>query len=93
MIRSKILIGVLALLILPLMGCVMCSQSLDADYTARGGAWERHNPTSGRVGSAFSDAGAPASHVSAEENGASSVSPPDASYYEAARGPLLETPR
>ena len=34
-------------------GCAMCSSCDDYSYSAYGGAWERLDRTSGRVGSAF----------------------------------------
>jgi hypothetical protein len=40
-------------------GCAMCCAPFDWDYPCVGGRWERHNPTSGRVGSAFDEAGGP----------------------------------
>ena len=40
-------------------GCAMCCAPFDCDYTYQGGAWVRHNPSSGRVGSAFDEAGGP----------------------------------
>ncbi|HEX5105389.1 MAG TPA: hypothetical protein VFV87_16335 [Pirellulaceae bacterium] len=41
-------------------GCAMCCAPFDCYYLYQGGAWVRHNPTSGRVGSAFDEAGGPA---------------------------------
>ena len=40
-------------------GCAMCCAPYDYDYPFAGGRWVRHNPTSGRVGSAFDEAGGP----------------------------------
>ena len=40
-------------------GCAMCCAPFDCHYLYQGGAWVRHNPTSGRVGSAFDEAGGP----------------------------------
>jgi hypothetical protein len=37
----------------------MCCAPYDYDYPATGGRWERYNPSSGRVGSAFDEAGGP----------------------------------
>lgn len=45
---------------LPLLcstGCAICSSEFDNDYSAFGGAWERHDRRSGRVGSVFAPAG------------------------------------
>jgi hypothetical protein len=38
-------------------GCSMCARGYLDDYATVGGKWQRTNPTSGRVGSLFSDAG------------------------------------
>lgn len=50
-------------LVLPLLtlagGCAMCCAPYDGHYLYQGGAWVRHNPESGRVGSLFDEAGAP----------------------------------
>jgi hypothetical protein len=40
-------------------GCAMCCAPFDCYYLYQGGAWVRNNPTSGRVGSAFDEAGGP----------------------------------
>jgi hypothetical protein len=40
-------------------GCAMCCAPYDCHYLYQGGAWTRHNPTDGRVGSAFAEAGGP----------------------------------
>src|SRR5688572_1830660 len=44
-------------------GCAMCCAPFDFDYPSVPGRWVRHNPTSGRVGSAFDEAGGPADVV------------------------------
>jgi hypothetical protein len=53
----------LTLLTLPWLalagGCAMCCAPHDCDYLYQGGAWVRTNPSSGRVGSAFDNAGMP----------------------------------
>lgn len=41
-------------------GCAMCCAPHDCDYLCTTGRWVRHNPTSGRVGSRFDEAGGPA---------------------------------
>src|SRR6476659_1064885 len=41
-------------------GCATCCAPFDYHYLAQTGRWVRTNPTTGRVGSAFDDAGAPA---------------------------------
>jgi len=52
--------GLLLLLVASLAsGCAMCCAPFDCHYLYQGGAWARHNPTSGRVGSAFDEAGGP----------------------------------
>ena len=50
-------------------GCAMCCAPFDCDYPSVAGRWVRHNPSSGRVGSAFDEAGGPADVMvaSAEE--------------------------
>src|SRR4051812_1422028 len=41
-------------------GCAMCCAPYDLDYVSTTGRWIRNNPTSGRVGSMFDEAGSPA---------------------------------
>lgn len=55
----------LACLSLPAIssGCAMCCAPFDCDYPYIGGKWVRTNPSSGRVGSAFDEAGAPVAAV------------------------------
>ena len=55
------LLGLLPVLGLMLLssGCALCCAPYDCDYPFVGGRWVRHNPTSGRVGSAFDEAGGP----------------------------------
>jgi hypothetical protein len=50
-------------------GCATCCAPYDCDYISQAGRWARHNPSSGRVGSAFDEAGGPidATQVSATE--------------------------
>src|SRR5436309_12081759 len=40
-------------------GCAMCCAPFDYNYLVTGGRWARFNPSSGRVGSAFDEAGGP----------------------------------
>ena len=40
-------------------GCAMCCAPFDYDYIVSGGRWTRYNPSCGRVGSAFDEAGGP----------------------------------
>lgn len=62
-------------------GCAMCCAPFDCDYPSVPGRWMRHNPTSGRVGSAFDEAGGPA--------GVEQASATDSSVqYEELRGML-----
>jgi hypothetical protein len=44
-------------------GCATCCAPYDCDYLVTGGRWTRHNPSSGRVGSAFDEAGGPSDVV------------------------------
>ena len=46
-------------------GCAMCCAPFDYDYQSVAGRWVRNNPSSGRVGSAFDEAGGPADVVAA----------------------------
>ena len=46
-------------------GCAMCCAPYDYDYPFQGGRWVRNNPSSGRVGSAFDEAGGPVDVVPA----------------------------
>ena len=68
--------------LLPLVGCAYCQSPFDQHYGAQGGSWHRHNPTEGRVGSAFSDAGSPVGEPIEAPAGSELTSPPEA-YYEA----------
>jgi hypothetical protein len=40
-------------------GCAICCAPFDYNYLVTGGRWTRYNPSSGRVGSAFDEAGGP----------------------------------
>ena len=75
-----------SLIILPLAGCAMCAGPFDSDYSAEGGAWERHDPSHGRVGSAFSDAGAPRSENNAPDGATDDAELNPDAYYEASPG-------
>jgi hypothetical protein len=58
---ARLAAGLLLLTVASLTsGCAMCCSPYDCHYLYQGGAWVRHNPTSGRVGSAFDEAGGPA---------------------------------
>ena len=48
----------LAFFVLPLGGCRICLDTHDLDYPAYGGAWQRTQRDSGRVGSVFDPGGA-----------------------------------
>ena len=76
-------------MVLPLVGCAYCANTFDTHYEAEGGVWDRHNPTEGRVGSAFSDAGAPIGEPTNAPVPTEAEVPPEA-YYEAI--PVSETP-
>ena len=69
----------LAMIVLPMTGCAMCAGPFDAQYSAEGGAWERHDASHGRVGSAFSNAGAPRGETADLEG----VPAEGEAYYEA----------
>jgi hypothetical protein len=57
---ARLTAGLLLLTVASLAsGCAMCCAPFDCDYLYQGGAWVRHNPSSGRVGSAFDEAGGP----------------------------------
>ena len=62
--RRLLLIACLSLPVIS-SGCTLCCAPFDCDYPYIGGAWVRTNPSSGRVGSAFDEAGAPAQVVTA----------------------------
>jgi len=79
----------LLVMALPLIGCAYCANTFDAHYEAEGGVWDRHHPTEGRVGSAFSDAGAPIGERSNASVPSEASLPPEA-YYEAI--PVSEAP-
>ncbi len=61
LIGLSILVGVAGLS----SGCAMCCAPHDCDYLNTSGRYVRHNPTSGRVGSVFDEAGGPADVVQA----------------------------
>ncbi len=55
---KRIISGILCtVLVVVGTGCTMCQSSLDDDYSAFGGRWQRTDRTYGRVGSKFSDVG------------------------------------
>ena len=58
----------LAAIALPVVssGCTLCCAPFDCDYPYVGGRWVRTNPSSGRVGSAFDEAGAPVESLPAD---------------------------
>lgn len=61
----------------------MCSGPFDADYAAEGGVWERHDPSHGRVGSAFSDAGGRRDESLVPEGPSDEAEVSPEAYYEA----------
>lgn len=56
MLRKLYCIGLLSLLSAS-MGCSVCCSPDDYNYGAYGGRWQRHDMSSGRVSSAFAEAG------------------------------------
>ena len=62
-------IGLLASLMGFSSGCAMCCAPFDYDYLVSGGRWTRFNPSSGRVGSAFDEAGGPSDVAVASATG------------------------
>ncbi|MDA1052735.1 MAG: hypothetical protein O3C40_19960 [Planctomycetota bacterium] len=56
MLRKLYCIGLLSLVSLSL-GCAMCCSPDDYNYGAYGGRWQRQEMSSGRVSSAFAEAG------------------------------------
>lgn len=79
MTRQTVFHWLLAMIVLPMTGCAMCAGPFDAQYSAEGGAWERHDASHGRVGSAFSNAGAPRGETADLEG----VPAEGEAYYEA----------
>ena len=69
-------------MVLPLVGCAYCANTFDAHYGAEGGVWDRHDPTQGRVGSAFSSVGSPGGEPTEAATVSEAAIPPEA-YYEA----------
>jgi len=53
----KQFVWVATLMLAGLTGCAMCDNAEDFGYSAFGGKWQRDNPYSGRVASAFDSAG------------------------------------
>lgn len=60
-------------------GCAICCAPYDCDYPYVGGRWVRHNPSTGRVGSAFDEAGGP---IDAVPSGATTGEPTPAQPTE-----------
>ena len=56
MLRKLYCIGLLSL-VTSSLGCALCCSPDDCNYGAYGGRWQRHDMLSGRVGSAFAEAG------------------------------------
>ena len=56
MLRKLYCIGLLSL-VSSSLGCALCCSPDDCNYGAYGGRWQRHDMSSGRVGSAFAEAG------------------------------------
>jgi hypothetical protein len=60
---SWIAVALLAVGLIPLSGCRICADCEDLAYPAYGGAWQRTQRYSGRVGSIFDPAGAQAPNL------------------------------
>lgn len=56
MLRKLYCIGLLSL-VSSSLGCALCCSPDDWNYGAYGGRWQRHDMSSGRVSSAFAEAG------------------------------------
>ena len=56
MFRRLYCIGLLSL-VSSSLGCALCCSPYDYNYGAYGGRWQRQDMSSGRVGSAFAEAG------------------------------------
>jgi hypothetical protein len=56
MLRKLYCIGLLSL-VSSSLGCALCCSPDDYNYGAYGGRWQRHDMSSGRVSSAFAEAG------------------------------------
>jgi hypothetical protein len=68
-------------------GCAMCCAPLDYDYQSVTGRWTRTSPSSGRVGSAFAEAGIPEGVVTA-----SAAAPPNTQSPTPAQPPANSAP-
>ena len=68
-------------------GCAMCCAPFDCDYPCVAGRWVRHNPSSGRVGSAFDEAGGPADVMLASATGEPTPAQPMPGQPVASRSP------
>jgi len=55
--KSKQYVWIAMLMLAGFSGCAMCDNAHDSSYAAFGGKWQRDNPYSGRVASAFDPAG------------------------------------
>jgi hypothetical protein len=76
--------SLLAGLGMQLGGCAMCCAPFDYNYQATAGRWVRTNPTTGRVGSAFDNAGSPIDVVPATATAEPTpASPPPATAPQA----------
>lgn len=71
-------------------GCAMCCAPFDYDYLVVGGRWTRFNPTSGRVGSAFDEAGGPSDVALTTATG--EPTPAQATQPQAAPAQSMPTP-
>jgi hypothetical protein len=66
-------------------GCAMCCAPFDYNYQSVAGRWVRNNPTSGRVGSVFDEAGAPADVVPVSTTAQPTTAQPPAAAVPAPR--------
>ena len=55
MLATRLLSLIACTLLCMTAGCTTCCTPYDYDYPAYGGRWQRNDPTSGRVGSVFSN--------------------------------------
>jgi hypothetical protein len=61
--QSKISWALPSVLVITAAGCQLCCPPYMDDYATVGGKWNRADPTTGRVGSAFSDPGVSDGHL------------------------------
>lgn len=69
-------------------GCRLCCDVEDIDYPAYGGAWERTNRSSGRVGSLFDPGGARIANLSSRESADDGINDVFPGASQKSEGPL-----